>query len=170
MKDGGAFAAVKVVAGGYAWTPAWKHAEEFSKDGKAFITLKAESAPVILIANQGSDYGGDFDAFKAAVKARPIHYADGVLRFETITFHGPAKPGEVNGKPVNLAPARGYDSPFIRSDWGSGLIHIRKGDQTVTLDFRDPQNPTKTTGAPATAEFPPGVGNAQPVIFGKAGR
>ena len=100
----------------------------------------------------------------------PIHYADGVLRFETITFHGPAKPGEVNGKPVNLAPSRGYDSPFIRSDWGSGLIRIRKGDETVILDFRDPQNPTKTTGAPATAEFPPGVGNAQPVIFGKAAR
>jgi hypothetical protein len=170
VKDGGAFAAVKVVAGGYAWTPAWKHADEAGKDSKAFVTLNAESAPVILVANQASDYDGNFDSFKAAVKARPVHYADGVLHFETITFYGPAKPGEVNGKPVNLAPSRGYDSPFIRSEWGSGLIHIRKGDETVTLDFRDPQNPTKTVGSPATSEFPPGVGNAPPIIFGKAAR
>ena len=170
VKDGGAFAAVKVVAGGYTWTPAWKHSDDVGKDSKAFITLTAENAPVILIANQASDYDGNFASFKTAVKARPVHYADGVLRFETITFHGPAKPGQVSGEPVNLTPARGYDSPFIRSNWGSGLIHIRKGDETVTLDFRDSQNPTKTVGSPATSEFPPGIGNTQPVIFGKAAR
>jgi len=26
----------------------------------------------------------------------------------------------------NLARSRGYDSPFIRSDWNSGVIYIRK--------------------------------------------
>ncbi len=170
VRDGGAFAAVKVVAGGYAWTPAWQHADEVTKNNRAFITLKAENAPVILIANQAADYDGNFAAFKAAVKARPVHYADGVLRFETITFCGPSKLGEINGKPVNLAPARGYDSPFIRSEWGSGLIHIRKGSETVTLDFRDPQNPKKTIGAPLTADFPPGVGSALPFIFSKPAR
>ncbi len=170
VRDGGAFAGVKVVAGGYAWTPAWKHAEDARPDKQAFITLKAENSPVILIANQAADYHGDFEAFKAALKARPVQYADGVLRFETITFYGPAKVGEVNGKPVNLAPARGYDSPFIRSEWGSGLIYIRKGSETVTLDFRDPLNPKKTLGAPATDEFPPGTGTAQAILFGKAAR
>jgi hypothetical protein len=169
-KDGGAFAAVKVVAGGYAWTPAWKRAATATKENQAFITLKAENAPVILIANQAADYQGSFDAFKSAVKSRPVDYADGVLRFETITFQGPAKPPQVSGKPVNLAPARGYDSPFIRSEWGSGLIYIRKGSETLTLDFRDPQNPRKTIGVPATPEFPPGIGNVPPVVFGKAVR
>ncbi len=164
-RDGAAFAALKVVAGGYSWTPAWKHADAITNDTKAFITLQEENAPVILIANQATDYQGSFDAFKTAVKARPIHYADGVLRFETLTFHGAVKPAEVNGQPVNLAPARGYDSPFIRSEWGSGLIHIRKGDETLILDFRDPQNPKKTRGAPVTDAFPPGVGSTPPVIF-----
>src|SRR5207248_2289727 len=149
------------------WTPAWKHADELGNDNKAFITLKTENAPVILIANQAFDYGKDFEAFKTAVKARPIHYEEGVLQFDTITFHVPAKPGQLNRKPVNLASARGYDSPFIRSDWASGLIHIRKRNETVILDFRDPQNPKKTIGAPATSEFPPGFGNAEPIIFGK---
>ena len=78
VKDGGAFAAVKVVAGGYQWTPAWKHAETITEETKAFITLDTENAPVILIANQAADYGGDFAAFKAAVKAQPVQHADGV--------------------------------------------------------------------------------------------
>lgn len=169
-KDGGAYAALKVVTGGYSWTPAWKHAAGVTKDNKAFITLKAENAPVILIANQASDYQGSFAAFKSAVKEQPVHFTDGVLRFETLTFYGPAKPGEVNGRTMNLAPSRGYDSPFIRSDWGSGLILVRKGNETVTLDFRDPQNPTKTVGSPPASAFPPGVGTTAPVIFGRTAR
>ena len=93
-------------------------------------------------------------------------YKDGILRFATVTFYGPARPGEINGDPVNLAPSRGYDSPFIRSEWNSGLIYIRKGDDTLVLDFRDPKNPVKTIGPPLSPEFPPGVGNARPIVFG----
>lgn len=163
-QDGGAFAAVKVARGSYTWTPAWKHADDVRKD-KAFITLDTENAPVILVVNQASDYHNDFAAFKAAVKARVVDYKESVLRFATITFYGPERAAEVNGKAVNLAPARSYDSPFVRSDWNSGRIHIRKGDDTVILDFRDPQNPVKTIDAPITSAFPPGVGSAQPVIF-----
>lgn len=165
-KDGGAFAAVKVAAGGYKWTPAWKHSETL--DEKPFITCDKPDAPVILIANQASDYGNDFEAFKAAVKASPMEYKNGTLKYETITFHGPSKPAEINGKPVNLYPSRGYDSPFVRSDWNSGLIYIRKGNDTEILDFRDPKNPVKTVGAPVTADFPPGVGSEKPIVF-KAG-
>lgn len=165
VKDGKAFAAVKVVSGGYRWTPAWKHADSLTRDNKAFITLNAEDAPVILIANQSADYNHDFEAFKAAVKAQPVRYKDGTLHFATITFHGLSRPGEVSGKPVDLAPARGYDSPFIRSDWNSGLIYIRKGNETEVLDFRDSNNPIKTVGAPVTPAFPPGVGSAEPILF-----
>ena len=169
-KDAGAFAAVKVAAGDYRWTPAWKHARSLTPGNKAFITLDTENAPVILIANQAADYNNDFEAFRAAVKAQPIRYDDGVLQFATMNFHGHAQPAKVDGRPVNLAPSRGYDSPFIRSDWNSGLIHIRKGDETVVLDFRDPKKPVKTLGAPVTVAFPPGIGSAQPIIFGNAAR
>lgn len=169
VKDGGAFAAVKVAAGGYSWTPPRKHGDDIRKD-KAFITLDTEYAPVILIVNQASDYQHDFSAFQTAAKAQPIDYRDGVLRFATITFYGPARRPEVNGQPVNLAPSRGYDSPFIRSDWGSGRIHIRKGDDTLLLDFSNPQDPVKIVGAAVTAAFPPGSGIARPVLLGKANR
>jgi hypothetical protein len=166
-KDGGAFAAVKVAAGGYKWTTPWKHTDTLDKDNKAFITLDTPTAPVILIANQAADYNGDFDAFKAAVKAEPVRYADGVLRFATITFQGTAQPPQVDGKTVNLTPSRGYNSAFIRSDWNSGLIHIRKGNETLVLDFRDPKNPKKTVNAPITDAFPPGVGEEKPIVLGK---
>lgn len=166
VKDGGAFAAVKVVAGGYKWTPAWKHAATI--DVKPFVTLDTERAPVILIANQAIDYDGNFDAFKAAMKSQSIHYADGILHFAAMTFHGPSRIGEIDGKAVNIAPSRGYDSPFIRSDWNSGRIFIRKGDATEILDFSNPDNPVRTIGAPVTPEFPPGVGNTQPLILGRS--
>jgi len=129
--------------------------------------LKSEESPVIALTNDAADYENDFGAFKTAVMAQPIAWAGGVLRFATIVFHGPAGPGRINDQPVNLASSRGYDSPFIRSDWNSGLIHIRKGNETAILDFRDPANPMKTVGAPVTADFPPGVGSARPVVFGK---
>ncbi|MFN0080827.1 MAG: hypothetical protein ACKVY0_30535 [Prosthecobacter sp.] len=170
VKDGNAFAAVKVVTVGHTWAPAWQHADAVTKDNKAFLTLNAENAPVILIANQASDYDHNFNTFKAAIKAQPIDNTDGVLKFATLSFHGTAKPGEINGTPTNLSPSRGYDSPFIRSAWGSGLIHIRKGDETVILDFRDPQHPKKTIGAPVTDEFPPGVGNTRPIVFDQTSR
>src|SRR5205823_2420879 len=125
-------------------------------------------APVVLVVNQASDYGGDFAAFKTAVKNAPIRYADGVLNFATITFYGSARAGEINGRPVDLAPPRGYDSAFIRSDWNSGLICIRKADETLILDFRDPNNPTKTIGAPVGPAFPPGIGDTPPIVLGKA--
>jgi hypothetical protein len=123
---------------------------------------------VILIANQAADYGRDFDAFKTAVKAQPVRYEGGTVRFATLTFHGPSRPPLVDGQPVNLAPARGYDSPFIRSEWNSGLVYLRKGNDTEILDFRDPQDPVRTSGAPATPAFPPGIGGDRPIIFGKA--
>jgi len=162
-KDGAAYAALKVVAGGFKWTPPWKHADSVRNHNLSFITLNTENAPVILIVNQAADYGNDFAAFKTAVKAQPVRHADGVLHFATITFYGPSRPSL-----VNLAPSRGYDSPFIRSDWNSGLIYIRKGNDTELLDFRDPDNPVRIVGAPITSAFPPGIGTDQPVIFNKA--
>jgi hypothetical protein len=166
VRDGDAYAGLKVVAGGWQWAPAWKHADTAIPANRAFLTLDTDS-PVILVVNQAADYRQDFAAFKAALQAQAIERKDGVLHFATLTSYGPAKVGEINGTSVNLAPARGYDSPFIRSTWNSGLIHIRKGSETLILDFRDPQNPRKTLGAPITPVFPPGVGGDEPIVFGR---
>jgi len=164
VRDGKAFAAVKVV-GDAKWTQPWQHADGLTKDNKAFLTLESETAPVILIVNQAADYNGNFAAFQSAIKRQPVHFADGCLRFATIAFYGLARPSEINGQPVNLAPARGYDSPFVRSEWNSGLIYLRKGEDNAILDFRDPQHPVRTLNAPLTDAFPPGVGTERPITF-----
>ena len=101
------------------------------------------------------------------MKAEPIIYKGGVLKFATITHEGLKKPGTINGKLVDLRPSFVFDSPFIRSQRGSGVVYIRKGDEAMILDFSDPKNPTKTVGAAVTSAFPPGVGSARPIIFGK---
>jgi hypothetical protein len=41
----------------------------------------------------------------------------------------------VGGKRVNYAPDMLFDSPYIKSNYNSGMIHISKDDQELVLDF-----------------------------------
>ncbi|MBL7039448.1 MAG: hypothetical protein ISR77_12515 [Pirellulaceae bacterium] len=45
--------------------------------------------------------------------------------------------------------------------------YVRKGNETLILDFSEPNTPVKTVRAPVTSAFPPGIGNAKPIIFGE---
>lgn len=165
VQSGKSYAAVKVVKGGYTWNEKWTHGEKPAAE-RCTITLE-EDAPVIVVANDASDYDNDFEAFKKAVKAQPVSYADGTLKFATITFFGTKQLPQINGTTVDLSPARLFDSPFIRSEWNSGLVYIRKGKETLKLDFTDSNNPMQTasSGEGDIANFPPGEGNAAPIVF-----
>lgn len=165
VKSGNAFAGVKVVDG-YEWVKPWKHSDAINP--KSFVRMLQEKSPVIMVVNDAADYGNDFSAFKKALTAEPVSWKDGVCQFATITHEGPFKAGKINGKPVDLAPPLVNDSPFIRSAWDSGVVHIRKGNETLKLDFRDPKNPLRIVGGPVTPEFPSGVGNTKPIVFIKA--
>ncbi len=162
VKSGDAFAAVKVV-GGYEWVTPWERRDSLRP--KSFVRQLNPHSSIITVVNDAGDYNDDFTAFKKALKAQPIAWSDGVLKFATITHEGPLKPGRKNGKTVDLRPSRVNDSPFIRSDWNSGIVYIRKGNETLKLDFSDPKNPVRTIGAPVTSEFPPGAGSAAPIVF-----
>ncbi len=167
VKSGNAFAGVKVVDG-YEWVKPWKHSDAINP--KSFVRMLQEKSPVIMVVNDAADYGNDFSAFKKALTAEPVSWKDGVCQFATITHEGPFKAGKINGKPVDLAPPLVNDSPFIRSAWDSGVAYIRKGDEAMILDFSDPKNPLRIVGGPVTPEFPSGVGNTKPIVFGKAGK
>lgn len=163
VQSGKSYAALKVVKGGYTWNEKWTHGEKPAKD-RCTITLQ-EDSPVIVVVNEAGDYNNDFEIFKKAVKAQPISYEDGTLKFATITFFGTRQLPEINGETVDMAPARLFDSPFIRSDWNSGVIFIRKGDETLKLDFSDPKNPVQTVSAEDLSGFPSGLGSAAPIVF-----
>lgn len=167
VREKSSFAAVKVVSRAnqaYEWLDPRTKSKNDDKR-KNFITLAEPNAPMIIVANQAADYGGDFARFKAAVVAQPIRQENGVLSFATLVFDGGGKIGSRDGKPVDIAPRRVYDSPFMRSDFGSGVVYIRKGDDTAKLDLSNPDNPVKTIGAPATDDFPGGVGLTKPIVF-----
>ncbi len=164
VKSGDAFAAVHV-AGGHEWLAPWEHGGH----QKCFARLLRPDSPVITIASDAADYAADFQVFKKAVLAQPVDWIGGVLKFATITHEGPLKPGSIAGKPVDLRPSRLNDSPFIRSDWDTGVVCVRKGNQILKLDFSDPGNPRRTLGGSAAGGFPPGSGTSTPIVFDSKG-
>ena len=41
----------------------------------------------------------------------------------------------IGGQRIDYAPDMLFDSPYLQSKYRSGIIHIRKGEQEMVLDF-----------------------------------
>lgn len=61
-------------------------------------------------------------------------HADIVMRLTLDTSY--MRTPTINGKPVNYAPEKVYDSPFLNADYNSGIVTISKANRVVELDFR----------------------------------
>ena len=129
----GAYAAVRPSRGGYVWDTEETHMGDW-------IVLEDEYAPVIIEVSLKEDHA-DYAAFREAVQALPLSWEDATLQYTglegaALRFHTDysALP-EVDGEAVDLAPERVFDSPFIQSDWDSGVVTLRKGERSLTLDF-----------------------------------
>ena len=104
------------------------------------MQLKEEYAPVILEVIT-KEQAGSFQAFQEKVLALNPEMNGKLLSYKTIygdtltlgTSHKTAP--TINGEPVNYAPEKVYDSPFLQSVYDSGVITIRKGNRTRVLDF-----------------------------------
>lgn len=140
-----AYAGIKVVQGGFQWreTPfTAMTGEKYSQstpEGKT-LTLNEEYAPVILEVMAKSDVNS-FDAFKAMVKACRIRMNGPVLEYKTIygeqlTFDtSTTETPTINGHPVNYAPQKVFESPFLNANWNSGIVTITKGNRKKVLNF-----------------------------------
>ena len=42
---------------------------------------------------------------------------------------------EVDNRPVNFTPEKLYDSPFLTSTYGAGIVTIQKNGRKLVLDF-----------------------------------
>ena len=136
---------IKVAQGGFQWreTPfIAMTGEKYSRstpEGKTMI-LNEEYAPVILEVMAKGDVSS-FDAFKAMVKACRVHMNGPVLEYRTIfgeqiTLDASfKKTPTINGHPVNYAPNKVFESPFLNADWNSGIVTITKGDRKKVLNF-----------------------------------
>ena len=127
-----AFAAVKIVQGGWSW------------DDERWLRLEKEYSPVIIEVVRSHDYEDDFGAFQSAVLKQSIRVTDGVLRYRGLrgsgdfTFYAESgRTPECNGEPVDLAPNYAFDSPFLREAWASGLVTIQKDNRRYTIDVRE---------------------------------
>ena len=140
-----AYAAIQVVQGGFQWREApftamtGEKYERSTPEGNTLI-LEEEYAPVILEVMAKSDVNS-FDAFKAKVKACGIRMKGPVLEYRTIygeelTFDTSASEvPTINGQPVNYAPKKVFESPFLNADWNSGIVTLTKGDRKKVLNF-----------------------------------
>lgn len=141
-----AFAAVRVVSGETNWEADsldQHHAKKGSTDAGEWLNLKNAFAPVIIEVARKADCAG-FEAFQRATLANPLKmekgrldYTSGLNKTTLTLFTDYSRPPLVDGTPVNYAPQRLYDSPFIQGDFGSGVVTIRKGEKKETLDFNN---------------------------------
>ena len=130
----GAYGAVRVVQGGTHW------ADEDGKIKGRWLYGDDEFSPVILEVVQKKDYATSAD-FRSAVVNRSVKVVNGVLKFKGLYgddfkfFSDYSKVPEINGTPVNYAPEKAFDSPWIQSVWNSGLVILSKGMRREVLDF-----------------------------------
>lgn len=139
-----AYAAVRAVEGGTAWEPdtvEQHHGGQGRTDLGVWLRCLDEYSPVIIEVARKADFP-DFAAFQRATRENPLRWENRRLDYTsrlhktTLTLLADySRPPLVDDRPVNYAPQRVYDSPFLQSDFGSGIITIQKGTQKVILDF-----------------------------------
>jgi len=129
-----AYAAVRVVSGDAAF-------EDASTNKRAHILTCADDlSPVILEVARKAEFT-DFKTFRDTVMALPFQFDGTVLTYTGISndrfkfFADQSKRSEINGSPIDLGPEKVYDSPFVQSDWDSGVVTINFAGKRRVLDF-----------------------------------
>lgn len=113
-------------------------------DNDVFLRMNDGNAPVALIAGRRADYpdlaafGAYLEKFFSTIDGGWLTLAgeaDGPLAL-ALHLSAEALP-RVNGSPVDLSPPLLFDSPFLRSEHGSGIATIRKGSRELVIDMNE---------------------------------
>lgn len=187
VHEGPVYIAVGIVNGTYSWLTAQKK-EWTPYELKSFIRLSNPKSPIIMIVNEASDYA-NFNYFKRNIMHAPLTYVpktdNNAISPARIEFSGiklflseagptgiysiVTTPGTIDGSAIDFAPARLLDSPFMRSDFDSGIVRARFGNDALLIDVTDPNNPHESngpvSGMPNPELFPPGDGDLAPIVF-----
>ena len=130
----GAYAAVRPVRGSY------KLQNGVNKLPDSWMDIDDNTSPVILEVARKTRFD-DYKAFQDAVlelsqtwDGKTLHYK-GLYGDEFAFDTGYENLPKINGEPIDLAPDRVYDSPFVKSEWNSGVVAISKGDRELVLEF-----------------------------------
>lgn len=144
VESEGAYAAVRVAIGGYTWGDPTLTSDTATGRRKVRIgrvlVPDDEYAPVIVEVMSKKD-AKSFTRFANLVLANEPQVRSGVVGYKTIygdelTFDANQRATPtINGSPVNYTPRHVYKSPFLTSEYNSGVVTIRKGSREKVLDF-----------------------------------
>lgn len=144
LEDDHAYVAIRPARGGWSWR---KVASEYVFG--EYLYFHDVDSPFVLEVARPADYGGDFSAFTAdvlgnelrATQNNGIYYescSEGKSGPSAEPFVIEMTPGQlpiVNGTTVDLAGYPTIGSPYLDSEWDSGVAKISFAGRRLILDF-----------------------------------
>lgn len=131
-----AYAAVRVVQGGYKW----EETEGPVKGLGDWLVCDDPDSAVILEVARKTRFR-NYEAFQAQMLKQPVQLNAGHLKYASIygdrfdfdcaTHHPPL----INGRPPDYSPRMSFESPFLSAGWNSGIVDIRMGSRRLKLNF-----------------------------------
>jgi len=127
-----AFAALKVVDGGMIW-------DSVEESGR-WLKCCEDLSPIIIEVGRKKDYA-TIEIFQESIESLELKFGNSILMYsglsgDSFRFYADfSSMPEVNGEVINMSPDKGYESPFVKSDWDSGIVNIAYGDESKTLNF-----------------------------------
>ena len=121
-----------------------KEASRQNTDG-FWLWPKADKPTVALVVSRESAHKS-LDDFAAYLASHKYSVANGVATYTfvddlgteaSLEVGGTLPVPKVNGQPVNLYPKKVFDSPYMNSVHGSGVVTIEKGGRKLVLDFNE---------------------------------
>jgi hypothetical protein len=145
VESEGAYAAIRVATGGFELQEEALTVKSLDKGVRrapagVMLVPKIEDSPVILEVMAKSRVNS-FGEFKKQVMACEMKMDGAVLKYQSIygdsfTFDsGYRGVPTINGKPLNYAPKKVLESPFLNADYNAGVVTISRKAATQTLDF-----------------------------------
>ena len=145
-QQGPSYVAVRPAVGTYRWLTGRKN--KAPKRIQRFISLSKPGSAIIFDAGRAAT-DGSFSTFQNRILHHSLVRTTTAVTYTTgdrtrLTMYSDPDVGpRINGRPLVYAPPLGFNSPFMRSVWGTGKISIKFGSQSASYDFSKSAAPSK---------------------------
>lgn len=100
-----------------------------------------EFSPIIIEVGRKNEFH-DLSAFQKVILSNPltiqgsrVDYRSELYRTTLTLYSDYSQTPMIDGVPLNFRPKRIFDSPYLQSEWDSGIVTIHDGSNSSTLDF-----------------------------------
>ena len=145
-QQGPSYVAVRPAIGSYHWLTSAKNRAHSPSD--RFIQLTDKVSPIIFEAGRSAGYSS-FAAFEKHILGNKITHTSNAVTYTSkgtkfTMFSDTGKAPLINNERITYTPPLVFNSPYMRSAFGSGKITIKFGSQSATYDFSKTNTPGKT--------------------------